>query len=142
MSIDIKQIADGGMGLIGGDGSGDGGFLNVTFPYTATAVDQTIFTADRAFIVKGIRGRVDVAGTGGAATATIRKTASGTAIASGTAVHTGSFNLKGTVNTQQALTLTTLAIDLLIPAGTSLCADFTGVLTSALGTITVSLAPA
>ena len=141
MSVNIKQIADGGLGLEGVD-LGDGGFLTVSFPYSATSVDQTMFTAARTYIVKAVRGRVDVAGTGGAATATIRKAASGTAIASGTALHAGSFNLVGTVNTQQAMTLSTLASDLVIPAGSSICIDLTGVLTSALGTITVTLAPA
>ena len=141
MSVNIKQAADSGLGLVGVD-PGDGGFLTASFPYSATSVDQTMFTADRTYIVKAVRGRVDVAGTGGAATATIRKAASGTAIISGTALHTGSFNLVGTVNTQQTLTVSTLASDLVIPAGTSICIDLTGVLTSALGTITVTLAPA
>ena len=141
MSVNIKQAADGSLGLVGLD-AGDGGWITVNLPYSATAVDQTMFTADRSYIVKAIRGRVDVAGTGGAATASIVKAASGTAITSGTALHTGSFNLVGTVNTQQALTLATTAATLVIPPGTSICADFTGVLTSAVGTITVTLAPA
>lgn len=141
MGVSIKQIADGGLGLEGVDG-GEGGFIPVVLPYTASAVDQTIFTADRAYLVKAIRGRVDVAGTGGAATATIRKVASGTAIASGTALHSGSYNLVGTVNTQQALTLLTTTGIQLIPAGTAICADFTGTLTSAVGNITVFLSPA
>ena len=141
MGVQLKQVPDGGLGLEGVD-SGDGGFVPVVLPYTASAVDQTIFTADRTYIVKAIRGRVDVAGTGGAATATIRKAASGTAIASGTALHTGTYNLVGTVNTQQALTLSTTASVLVIPAGTSICADFTGTLTSAVGNITVFLSPA
>ena len=126
MSVNIKQGADGGLGLEGVD-LGDGGFLTVSFPYSATSVDQTMFTAARTYIIKAIRGRVDVAGTGGAATATIRKAASGTAIASGTALHTGSFNLVGTVNTQQTLTVSTLASDLVLPAGSSICIDLTGV---------------
>jgi hypothetical protein len=141
MGVNAKQVGDGGFGLEGRDG-GDGGFEIVVFPYTASAVDQTMFVADRAYIVKAIRGRVDVAGTGGAATATIRKVASGTAIASGTALHAGSYNLVGTVNTGQSLTLTTTGDTLLIPAGTAICADFTGTLTSAVGNISVTLSPA
>jgi hypothetical protein len=141
MGVQYKQNGDGSLGLQGTDGN-DGGFEIVVFPYTASAVDQTMFVADRAYIVKAIRGRVDVAGTGGAATATIRKVASGTAIASGTALHSSTYNLVGTVNTQQSLTLSTTASDLLIPAGTAICADFTGTLTSAVGNISVTLSPA
>lgn len=142
MGVNIKQIADGGVGLEGVDG-GDGGFIPVSFAYTATSVDQTMFTADRAYIVKAIRGRVDVAGTdGGAVTAQFRKVASGTAITSGTLVHSGTYNLKGTVNTNQSITLLTTTGITLIPAGTSVCIDFTGVLTSAVGTVTLYLSPA
>lgn len=137
----IKQNADSSLGIEGKDG-GDGGFLPVTLPYIATTVDCTLFTADRAYVVKAIRGRVDVAGTGGACTATIRKVASGTAITSGTALHTGSFNLVGTVNTQQALTLSATASDLLLAAGDSIAYDLTGTATSAVGAISVILNPA
>jgi hypothetical protein len=141
MGVQFKQVPDGGLGLEGVD-AGDGGFINVTANYTASAVDQTVFTADRTYIVKAIRGRVDVAGTGGAATCTVRKAASGTAITSGTALHSGSYNLVGTANAQQTLTLSTTASDLIIPAGTSICLDYTGTLTSAVGNITITLSPA
>ncbi|TBN49176.1 hypothetical protein [Pseudomonas sp. BGI-2] len=137
----IRQNADSSLGIEGKDG-GEGGFIPATLPYIATTVDCTIFTAGRPYVVKAIRGRVDVAGTGGACTATIRKVASGTAITSGTALHTDSFNLVGTVNTQQALTLSTAASDLLLAAGDSICYDLTGTATSAVGTISVTLNPA
>lgn len=137
----IRQNADSSLGIEGAAG-GDGGFIPVTLPYTATIVDCTLFTADRPYVVKAIRGRVDVAGTGGACTAVIRKVASGTAITSGTALHTGSFNLVGTVNTQQALTLSTTASDLLLAAGDSICFDLTGTATSAVGSMSVTLNPA
>lgn len=137
----IRQNADSSLGIEGSAG-GDGGFIPVTLPYTATIVDCTMFTADRPYVVKAIRGRVDVAGTGGACTAVIRKAASGTAITSGTALHTGSFNLVGTVNTQQALTLSTTASDLLLAAGDSICLDLTGTATSAVGSLSVTLNPA
>jgi hypothetical protein len=137
----IRQNADGSFGIEGTAG-GDGGFLPLTLNYTATIVDCTMFTADRPYVVKAIRGRVDVAGTGGACTAVIRKVASGTAITAGTALHTGSFNLVGTVNTQQALTLSTTASDLLLAAGDSICFDMTGTATSAVGAISVHLSPA
>lgn len=137
----IRQNADGSLG-IEGTAAGEGGFLPLTLNYTATIVDCTMFTADRPYVVKAIRGRVDVAGTGGACTATIRKVASGTAITSGTALHTGTYNLVGTVNTQQALTLSTTASDLLLAAGDSICFDMTGTATSAVGAISVHLSPA
>ncbi|MFV3416133.1 hypothetical protein ACNFH8_28105 [Pseudomonas sp. NY15436] len=137
----IKQGADGALGIEGVNG-GDGGFVPVTLNYTASTVDCTMFVADRAYTVKAIRGRVDVAGTGGACTAVIRKAPSGTAITSGTALHTGSFNLVGTANAQQAMTLSTTASDLLLAAGDAIAFDLTGTPTSAVGAISVFLNPA
>lgn len=137
----IKQGADGALGIEGSAG-GDGGFVPVTLNYLATTTDCTIFTADRPYTVKAIRGRVDVAGTGGACTAVIRKVPSGTAITSGTALHTGSYNLVGTANAQQTLTLSTTASDLLLAAGDSIAYDLTGTATSAVGNISVLLNPA
>lgn len=142
MPINIRQDADGSAGLVGVDG-GVGDFLPIDIEYTASSVDKTSFIATRSYIVKAIIWRVDTAGTdAGAVTAVVRKAASGTAIASGTALHSGSANLKGTANTNQTLTLSTTASDLLIPAGTAIGVDFTGVLTSATGTVTISLVPA
>lgn len=137
----IRQNGDGSFGIEGTAG-GEGGFIPVVLNYAATTVDCTMFTADRPYVVKAIRGRVDVAGTGGACTATIRKVPSGTALTSGTALHTGSFNLVGTAATQQALTLSTTASDLLLAAGDSICFDLTGTATSAVGAISVALCPA
>lgn len=138
----IKQNADGSLGIQGKD-LGDGGFLNAAAEYLAASVDKSFFVADRAYKVKAIRGRVDVAGTdGGAVTATIRKVPSGTALASGTVLHSGTFNLKGTAATNQTLTLSATSGVLDIAAGDSLAVDFTGTLTSATGTISVTLAVA
>lgn len=137
----LKNLGDSSMGIEGSSG-GDGGFLPITLNYTASTVDCTLFTADRPYVVKAIRGRVDVAGTGGACTATIRKVPSGTALTSGTALHTGTYNLVGTAATQQTLTLSTTASDLLLAAGDSICYDLTGTATSAVGAISVTLNPA
>ena len=137
----MKQNADSSCGIEGSAG-GDGGFLPVTLNYLAGTTDCTIFTADRPYVVKAIRGRVDVAGTGGACTAVLRKVPSGTAITSGTALHTGSYNLVGTANAQQALTLSTTASDLLLAAGDSIAYDLTGTATSAVGNLSVTLNPA
>lgn len=116
-------------------------FVAASINYDANTPDRTFFVADRAYIIKSIRGRVDVAGTGGACTAQIRKTASGTAPASGTVVHTSSFNLVGTANSNQTLTLSSTASDLLMAAGDALSYDLTGTATSAVGNITVLMSP-
>jgi hypothetical protein len=142
MTINLKQASDGSMGLEGNDG-GAGAFINVNIEYNASSVDKVAFVATRAYIVKAITGRPTVAGTDGSAvTAVIKKAASGTAITAGTALHSGTFDLKGTANTTQALTISTTASDLVIPAGTAIGIDFTGTLTSATGVITIALSPA
>lgn len=141
-AVNIKQSPDGSMGLEGSD-LNDGGFIPITFNYVASSVDNVFYVSNRKMIVKGIVGYPVVAGTdAGAVTAVVKKAASGTAITSGTALHSGTFNLKGTAATNQTLTLSTTAADLEIPAGTCIGVDFTGVLTSAVGCITVLLAPA
>lgn len=141
MGVNIKQNEDGSLGLQGTN-LGEGGFCDVEIEWLASSVDKISFVATRAYVVKGITARVEVAGTdAGAVTAAVKKAASGTAIASGTALHSGTINLKGTAATNQALTLSTTDSDLEIPAGTAIGIDFTGVLTSATGVVTVTLAP-
>lgn len=137
----IKQVADGSLGIEGSQ-AGDGGFIPVSTSYNVPAADFPFFVADRPYVVKAIRGRVEVAGTGGACTAVIRKVPSGTALASGTALHSSSYNLVGTAATNQTLTLSTTASDLALAAGDSLAFDLTGTATSAIGAITVTLNPA
>lgn len=138
--INLKQLPDGSAGLEGKD-AGSGGFIPVSTPYTATIVDGSVFTADRSYVVQAIRGRVDVAGTGGACTMTVRKAVSGTVGTSGVALHSGSFNLVGTANAVQALTLSTTPTDIALAAGDSLYLDLTGTPTSAVGNVTVTLNP-
>lgn len=145
MSVDIRQTA--GLEMVGDQDStrnptATGGFITASINYNVPAADATFFVADRAYVVKGIRGVPDVAGTGGACTATIRKVPSGTALTSGTALHSGTYNLVGTVATTQTLTLSTTARDLLLAAGDRISADYTGTATSAIGAITVTLSPA
>lgn len=137
----LKQNDDGSLGIEGVD-NGTGGFVVVNLVYNASSVDSVGFVATRSYTVKAVTARVEAAGTdAGAVTVAVKKAASGTAIASGTAVHSGTANLKGTAATNQALTISTTASDLLIPAGTALGLDFTGVLTAATGVVTVTLAP-
>lgn len=138
--IRIKQDGT-SMGLVGSDG-GNGSFITASFEYVAASIDATFFVAPRAMRVEVINGRVTVAGTdGGAVTAQVRKVPSGTAITSGTVLHSGTYNLKGTANTNQALTISTTASDLLLAAGDALALDFTGTLTSATGVFTVGMTP-
>lgn len=138
----LKQGADGGADFTG-YGAVEYGFVPVSIEWLATSVDKIQFVATRRYAVRSISARVEVAGTdGSAATAVIKKAASGTAIASGTALHSGSINLKGTAATTQALTLSTTVTDLIIDAGDCIGIDFTGTLTSATGAVTVTLVPA
>jgi hypothetical protein len=137
----IKQNDDSSLGIEGTSG-GKGGFVPVSIVYNVPAADISFFVADRPYVVQGIRGRVDVAGTGGACTAQIRKVPSGTAVASGTVLHSSTYNLVGTANTMQALTLSTTASDLLLAAGDAIAFDLTGTATSATGCISVTLNPA
>lgn len=142
MAINIRQDGDGSAGLVGVDG-GTGEFVFVNIEYNASSVDKVSFVATRSYIAKSITGRPTVAGTDASAvTAVIKKAASGTAITSGTALHSSTYNLKGTADTVQALTMSTTASDLSIPAGTAIGIDFTGTLTSATGVVTVCLVPA
>lgn len=142
MSVDIQQNPDGSLRLVGADGTTLSGFQITAIAYIATSVDMTIFTATRACVVTGITGRVDTAGTDASAvTAQIRKVPSGTALTGGTVLHTGTYNLKGTINTNQVLALSTTDGALRLAAGDSVVVDFTGVLTAAAGCISVTMAP-
>ncbi|MES2958462.1 MAG: hypothetical protein V4792_09750 [Pseudomonadota bacterium] len=141
MGIAIKQDGDGSMGLMGVD-SGAGEFVTINVEYNAASVDKTSFVASRSYVVKSIIGRPTVIGSDGSAvTAIVKQAPSGTAITSGTALHSSTYNLKGTANTNQALTLSTTPTDLLIAAGSCIGVDFTGTLTAATGVITITLCP-
>lgn len=104
--------------------------------------DVSFFVANRDYRVIGITARIEVAGTDGSAvTGAVKKAASGTDIAAGTALHSSTINLKGTVNTNQALTVSTTYADLDIPAGTAIGLDLTGTPTAARGVVSVFLVP-
>ena len=142
MGVQFKQLGDSSLGLEG-SANGNGGFIPVSTSYNVpTAGSVNLFVADRPYVVQAIRGRVEAAGSGGAATATIVKVPSGTAVGSGTALHTGTYNLVGTAATQQALTLATTASTLLLAAGYSIAINYTVTATSATGCVTVTLNPA
>lgn len=142
--IVTKQKLDGTMGLEGTqkDDAG-GGFITVKAEWNASSVDKVFFVAARPMKVVSINPRVTVAGTdAGAVTAVVRKVPPGIAIASGTALHSGTINLQGAANTNRAVTLSTTAGVLDIAAGNALGINFTGVLTSATGVVTVTMVPA
>ena len=140
--VDIVQTDKGDMELAGLNARGNG-FLNTNATYHPSSNATTIMlVADRAYRIKGLNGRVEVAGTdAGAVTATIFKAPSGTALSAGTALHSGTFNLKGTAATNQSLTLSTTDATLNIAAGDTIGVILTGVLTTATGGITVALTP-
>ena len=122
---------------------GLGGALAINFVYgEATPLDASFFVVSRALQVQSIIVRPLVVGSdGGAVTATVRKAPSGTAIASGTLLHSGSADLKGTINTNQTLTLSTTASDILLAAGDAIGLDVTGTTTAARGSVSVLLLP-
>ncbi|MFZ6653795.1 hypothetical protein [Undibacterium sp. TJN19] len=143
MSVEIVQRPDGALGLVGDSTGGNGGFLPVTATYTATSpAAMSLFSANRNYIVQDITGRVDVSGTGGACTISLYNVPTGAAIASGTLLHTGTYNVAGTVNTKQVLTLSATASALVISAGSAIGLVVTGTPTSAVGSVTVTLSPA
>lgn len=123
--------------------NGTAGMSPVSFVYGEdTPLDCAFFVADRAYRVKSITVRPLVVGSdGGAVTAEVRKAASGVAADSGTVLHTGTADLKGTINTNQALTLSTTPATVALAAGDALCIDVTGTTTAARGVITVGLVP-
>jgi len=137
-SVNIMQNTNGSATL---GSSPDQGLHTEAVEWIATSVDKYFYIATRPERVTAITGRTSVAGTGGAATATIRKVPSGTALTSGTALHSGSINLVGTIDTNQSLTLSTTPGVLDLAAGDALAIDFTGTLTSAVGCASVSLSP-
>lgn len=140
MGVQLKQNADGSMGLQGTD-LDEGQFIASNIEYTAASVSKATKLCTRRQVVKQIIGRVTVAGSdAGAVTAQIFAAPSGTALSAGTLLHTGSFNLKGTANANQVLSIAATGVDL--AAGSVIGIVFTGVLTAATGVITVSLAPA
>lgn len=114
----------------------------VTFNYTAAAVTQKFFTAAAPMLVVDITAVTRVAGSGGAASLAFFKAASGIAVGSGTAINTGSFNLVGTADTNQVLTLVSDQSALTLQVGDSLGYVLTGTPTSAVGCVTVTLEPA
>ena len=113
----------------------------IAFKYDANSVTQKIFIAPFALRVTAIQGATRVAGSGGACTYSFYKAADGVAVASGTVLHSGSFDVVGTADTNQYLTLSTNPDDLTFAAGDALGAALTGTPTSAVGAVTITFEP-
>lgn len=115
----------------------------VSFVYGEdTPLDLAFFVAARAYRVHKITVRPLVVGSdGGAVTAEFRKAPSGTAAASGTILHSATADLKGTINTNQVLSLSATTADLSLASGDALCMDTTGATTAARGVVSVELIP-
>ena len=121
--------------------NGNAAIEAICLNYIATLVTQKFFIATRAVRVKAIIGATRVAGSGGACTISFFKAASGTAVGSGTLLHSGSFNLVGTADTNQNLTLSATVADITLAAGDGIGYVLTGTATSAVGTVTVHVVP-
>lgn len=118
------------------------GLIHFSFPYDAASVDRSFVVVPRACKVVKIYANVTVQGSdGGAVTAVAKKAPSGTAIGSGTALQSDTFNLKGTLNTNQTGTLSSTPADLALAAGDKVGVDFTGTMTAAVGVISVWAVP-
>lgn len=114
---------------------------NVNFDYTAALVTQKFYIANRASKVIDIRGATRVAGSGGACSVSFYKAASGVAVGSGTLLHAGTFDLVGTVDTNQVLVLVGSDAVLTLQPGDSIGYVLTGTATSAVGTFSVTIEP-
>jgi len=113
----------------------------ITVPYIASLVTQKVFVAPFPCIVTGIVGVPRVAGSGGACTVQFWKAASGVAVASGTLLHSGTYDLVGTADINQDLTLVGSQTARTLAAGDSIGYVLTGTATSAVGAITITLEP-
>lgn len=114
----------------------------IQYNYISTLVTQAIWVAPWPCIVTHIQGRPRVAGSDGSAVSlSFYKVPDATAVASGTLLHTGSYDMKGTADTNQTLTLVGNADSLTLKAGDALGYALTGTATSAVGTVTVTVEP-
>lgn len=109
--------------------------------YTANTVTQKVFIAPIAVRVTAIQGVPRVAGSGGACTFTFLKTADTVVPTSGTSLSGDSFNVAGTADINQYLTLVTNVDSLTLQPGDALSMVLTGTPTSAVGVVTVTLEP-
>lgn len=114
---------------------GQNDLIFVPLDHQVPGVAQTRIRADRAMFLLSAVKRIDVVGSNGSAvTSVLWKAPSGTAPASGTAQFaSGTWDLKGTVNVDQAATLSATPADRTFASGDSLVEVFTGTTTAAIG---------
>ena len=114
----------------------------IDFNYIATVVTQGIFVAPWPCVVSHILGRPQVAGTNGSACSlSFYKCANGIAPASGTVLHSGSYDMKGTIYTNQELTLVGNQDTLTLNTGDGVAVVLTGTATAAIGVIQLIVEP-
>lgn len=113
----------------------------VSVQYDANTVTQKVFVAPFPLLLTAIQGVTRVAGSGGACTFTFFKTASAVASASGTSLSSGSFNVVGTADTNQSLTLSSDINAVTFAAGDAIGMVLTGTPTSAVGNVTFTFEP-
>ena len=132
-----SQGPQGNPGATGSQGpQGPAGPLIIPASWLAGAAPNnvTLFIASRALTITAIVGVVETAN-GAAATVSVVKAASGTALSAGTVVHSGSFNANGTAATNQTLTPTVTAL----ATGDRLGLTSTGTFTASVGSISVTV---
>ncbi len=116
----------------------------VNFKYDANTVTQAAVIIEFPCRLSAWRGRPRVAGSGGACTFTAFKCATGVAAASGTALQASgatAFDVAGTADTNQVMTLIPDADSRTFQAGDSLNIVLTGTPTSAVGVLTFTFDP-
>ncbi len=151
MGTDLQQTDTGEMELAGSTGAfnaanfGRAGFEVEQMTYDPNSGNVVMFTADRSWRIKSLIVRIDAPGTDAAAVnVRFRKVTSGQAITAGTLVDSSTINLKGAANSHTVrsnASATWVPDAALLAPGDSLGLQFGGVLTSARGSITVTLAP-
>ena len=130
-----------GSGRTFGVSNASTGSKYIMFKYDANTVTQKAFIAPVALRVVGIAGVTRVAGSGGACTFSLYKTPDGIAVASGTLLHSGTYDLVGTADINQYLTLSTDLTALTFAPGDAIGVALTGTPTSAVGVLTFTLEP-
>lgn len=113
----------------------------VTYNYISTLATQEIFVAPIRLRLTGISGVTRVAGSGGACTLAFYKCSDGIAVGSGTLLHSGTFDVAGTADINQYLTIVADVDSLNFQPGDRLGYVLTGTATSAVGNITATFEP-
>ncbi len=109
--------------------------------YTANTVTQKVFVAPIPLRITSIQGVPRVAGSGGACTFTFIKTPDAVAPTSGTSLSAGSFDVAGTADINQYLTLSIVPGAMDLAPGDAISMVLTGTPTSAVGVVVITVEP-